>query len=51
MHRGERFQKHKAHTNFESRQASYTDDFAPEKEALRAENTYFWNIYPNISMQ
>jgi len=32
-------------------QASYNDDFAPEKEALRAENTYFGNIYPNISMQ
>ena len=32
-------------------QASYSDYFAPEKEALRAENTYFWNIYPNISMQ
>ena len=33
------------------KQASYSDDFAREKEALRAENVYFLNIYPNISMQ
>ena len=24
-------------------QVSYSDDFAHENEALRAENTYFWN--------
>ena len=28
-----------------------SDYFGPEKEALRAENTYFGNSYPNISME
>jgi putative transposase len=30
-------------------QASYSDDFSPEKEALRFENTHFCNTHPNIS--
>jgi hypothetical protein len=31
--------------------AYYSDDFALQKEALRAENTYSSKIYPNISMR
>ena len=30
--------------------ASYSDDFEVKNGSLTLENTYFWNIFPDISM-